>query len=77
MDHQLKDTLLILSLTHFIFSGTFPNDSDVYAGALGSGLKLLQPDLLKVSSNSLTIVGYDRPLLSACKSLGKNKFKTL
>ena len=46
-------------------SGTFPNDSEVYAGALGSGLKLLQPDLLKVSSNSLTIIGYDRPLLSA------------
>ena len=66
MDHQLKDTLLILSLTHFIaISGTFPNDSEVYAGALGSGLKLLQPDLLKVSSNSLTIIGYDRPLLSA------------
>ena len=49
----------------FQLSGTFPSNSDVYAGALGSGLSLLQPDSLRVSSNSLTISGYDRPLLSA------------
>ena len=58
-----SNTLFNSLLNHI--SGTFPNDSQVYAGTLGSGLKLLQPDMLKVSSNNLTIIGYDRPLLSA------------
>ena len=49
----------------FHLSGTFANNSDVYAGALGSGLELLHPDTLKVGTSSLTISDYDKPLLSA------------
>jgi hypothetical protein len=36
----------------------------VYAGALGSGLQLLSPSVLEVDSTSVSVVGYDKPLLS-------------
>lgn len=49
----------------FHLSGTFAANSDVYAGALGSGLELLHPDTLRARKNSLTISNYDKPLLSA------------
>lgn len=49
-----------------MLSGTFPNGSDVYATALGSELDLLNPSFvdLNVDTNTVTIAGYDRPLLA-------------
>ena len=45
-------------------SGTFPCNSDVYAGALGSGLQLLSPNVLEIDSTSVSVIGYNKPLLS-------------
>ena len=45
-------------------TGSFPHSSDVYAGALGSGLQLLSPSILEVDSTSVSVVGYNKPLLS-------------
>lgn len=46
-------------------SGTFADGSDVYGTALGSGLELLNPSFMKLEAKSMTISGYDQPLLSA------------
>ena len=45
-------------------TGSFPQNSDVYAGALGSGLQLLSPSVLEIDSTSVSIIGYNKPLLS-------------
>ena len=45
-------------------TGSFPHSSDVYAGALGSGLQLLSPSILEVDSASVSVIGYKKPLLS-------------
>ena len=52
----------IFSTLHL--TGNFPSSSDVYAGALGSGLRLLSPSMLEIDKISVSAVGYSKPLLS-------------
>lgn len=45
--------------------GTVPDGSDMYATALGSQLSLLNPTLVDVGTNALSISGNGQPLLTA------------
>ena len=48
-----------------ILSGTFPEGSDVYATGLGSQLDLLNPSLVSLGTDSMSITGNNLPLLAA------------
>lgn len=50
---------------NILLSGTFPYGSELYATALGNGLKLLDPTTMAIQSNSLTVTNYNLPLLAA------------